>query len=200
MLVTELIPAPQKDSRRLMVVLHGLGDSMEGYRWLPEALSLRDMNYLLVNAPDEYFGGGSWYAFPGDARADIERSAKLLFGLLDTQRELGFPTEQTILFGFSQGCVMTIETGLRYPHKLAGLVGVSGYVHDPDRLLGALSPRATEQRLLLTHGQFDPLISIAPVREQVRLLRQAGLHVEWQEFAKEHTCKRRLKSETGSRM
>ena len=35
-----------------MIVLHGLGDSMEGYRWLPEALQLPWLNYLLVNAPD----------------------------------------------------------------------------------------------------------------------------------------------------
>ena len=54
MLTTELMPAAQRDSRRLMVVLHGLGDSMEGYRWLPSALRLPWLNYLLVNAPDEY--------------------------------------------------------------------------------------------------------------------------------------------------
>ena len=39
MLHTELIPATEKSSR-LMVMLHGLGDSIEGYRWWPEALGL----------------------------------------------------------------------------------------------------------------------------------------------------------------
>ena len=53
MLDTEFIPAVQKSSR-LMVVLHGLGDSVAGFRWLPEALGLPWMNYLLVNAPDDY--------------------------------------------------------------------------------------------------------------------------------------------------
>ena len=170
-----------------MIVLHGLGDSMDGYRWLPEAMGLPDMSYLLVNAPDDYFDGYSWYAFPGDARADIERSTRLLIALLDAQRAAGWPTEQTVLFGFSQGCLMTIETGLRYPHRFAGLVGVSGYVHDPERLLRERSPLAGQQRLLLTHGRFDPLIPIGPVREQVRRLQAAGLKITWQEFAKEHT-------------
>jgi predicted esterase len=41
MLHTELIPAREKNSRRLMVMLHGLGDSIEGYRWLPEAMDCR---------------------------------------------------------------------------------------------------------------------------------------------------------------
>jgi phospholipase/carboxylesterase len=82
---------------------------------------------------------------------------------------------------------MTIEVGLRYPHRFAGLVGVSGYTHNPERLLREKSPAAEEQRLLLTHGLHDPLIPIAPVREQVRVLREAGLHIEWSEFAKDHT-------------
>ena len=44
-----------------MVMLHGLGDSIEGYRWWPEALGLPWLNHLLVNAPDDYYGGYSWF-------------------------------------------------------------------------------------------------------------------------------------------
>lgn len=187
MLTSELIPAAQKDSRRLLVALHGLGDSMDGYRWLPEAMNLPWLNYLLVNAPDDYFGGYSWFDFPGDARPGVVRSTRLLVELFDAQRQQGFPTEQMVLFGFSQGCVMAMEAGLRYPHRFAGIVGISGWVPDPARLLREASPTAREQRLLLTHGLFDPLLPIAPVREQVRQLRAAGLQVEWHEFAKEHT-------------
>jgi len=187
MLTTELIPAAQKDSRRLMVVLHGLGDSMDGYRWLPEAMGLPDLNYLLVNAPDEYFGGYSWYDYAGDRAPGVQRSTRLLGELLDAQRTHGWPTEQTVVFGFSQGCLMTIEVGLRYPHCFAGLVGVSGHVHDVEQLIREKSPVAERQRLLLTHGAYDPLIPVKPVREQVRRLQAAGLDIEWHEFAKEHT-------------
>lgn len=170
-----------------MVVLHGLGDSMDGYRWLPEALRLDALNYLLVNAPDEYYGGWSWYDLPGDAAPGVLRSRKLLFELLDSARERGFPAEQTLLFGFSQGCLMTLETGLRYPHRLAGLIGVSGYVHDPARLVREMPPVAAQQRVLVTHGTHDPLIPISQTRAHVQLLRSAGLQIEWREFAKEHT-------------
>ena len=44
MLHGEFIPAADKNSRRLFVVLHGLGDSIAGWRWLPGALALPDMN------------------------------------------------------------------------------------------------------------------------------------------------------------
>ena len=86
MLHTELIPATQETEPRLMIVLHGLGDSLEGYRWLPQALGLPWLSYLLVNAPDPYFGGFSWYDIDGDPSAGIERSRELLFDLLDELR------------------------------------------------------------------------------------------------------------------
>lgn len=187
MLTHELLPARDPVSRRLLVVLHGLGDSLEGYRWMPGELRLPWLNYLLVNAPDEYFGGYSWYDIYGDPAPGIARSRRLLTALLDDLPARGFPTAQTALFGFSQGCLMTLETGLRYPHRLAGLVGVSGYIQDVSALLRELPPVAREQRILMTHGRQDPLIPIEPVRKQAELLRQAGLRLAWREFDKAHT-------------
>ena len=187
MLVNELIPAANGERRRLMLVLHGLGDSVDGYRWLPEALGLPGMNYLLVNAPDPYFGGFSWYDFGGDPDAGVNRSRQSLFVLLDSLRAGDFPTEQTVVFGFSQGCLLTWEIGLRYPHRFAGLIGVSGYAHQPEKLIQELSPVAKEQRFLVTHGTQDPLIPIGPAREQVVKLMAAGIRVDWREFAKAHT-------------
>jgi phospholipase/carboxylesterase len=187
MLHGEFIPAAGKNSRRIFVVLHGLGDSPAGWRWLPSAFDLPWLNYLLVNAPDEYFGGYSWFDYPGDSAPGIHRSRKLLFELLDDLRAKHFPADQITLGGFSQGCLMTIETGLRYPHRLAGLVGISGWVFEIENLLRDLTPVARTQRLLVTHGHFDAIIPFANVREQVRQLQAAGLDVQWQEFPKEHT-------------
>jgi phospholipase/carboxylesterase len=170
-----------------MVVLHGLGDSMDGYRWLPEAMRLPWLNYLLVNAPDSYYGGYSWYDFTGDTGPGVVRSRKLLFNLLAVQEQEGYPAAETVLFGFSQGCLMAIDVGFRYPRRLAGLVGVSGYVYSPRELLTELPPAAHEQRLLFTHGTYDPLVPIAPVRAQVAELQAAGLRIQWREFAKDHT-------------
>lgn len=181
------IPASNPNSKRLLIALHGLGDSVEGYRWLPEALRLEGLNVLLVNAPDEYYGGFSWYDLYGDADAGVRRSRGLLTGMLDSLVTQGFPSDQTTLFGFSQGCLMTIDVGLRYANRLAGLVGVSGYVHDLNGLVREFSPVARRQRLLMTHGLQDPLIPFAKVRRQMEGLREAGIAVEWHEFDKVHT-------------
>ena len=186
-LYAELLPARDKKSRRLLIMLHGLGDSIEGYRWMPEALNLPWLNYLLVNAPDEYYGGYSWYDYAGNIQPGVVRSRKLLFELLDTQRAKGFSTELTTFGGFSQGCLMSLEVGLRYPHRFAGIVGISGHICDPEKLVAELSPVAIQQRVLVTHGTLDPMIPFALVREQINILKGAGLHIEWHEFVKPHT-------------
>lgn len=187
MLQTEFLAGEEAGSKSLMVVLHGLGDSAAGFHWLPEALGLPWMNYLLVNAPDPYFGGYSWYDFTGNEAAGVQRSRRLLFELLGQTRERGFPSAQTTLFGFSQGCLMTMDVGFRWPERLAGLVGISGYVHQADRLVLEVSPAAREQRMLFTHGTLDPLIPCIKVRDQVRILTSAGLSIQWREFVKGHT-------------
>lgn len=187
MLDTVLIPAMETASRRLMVVMHGLGDSEAGYRWLPHTLQLPWLNYLLVNAPDPYYGGYSWFDFPGDPLPGIQRSRQLLFELLDHQRKAGFPTDQTVLFGFSQGCLMTVEMGLRYPHRFAGLIGISGFIVALDSLLAEAAPQAKDQTFLITHGTLDPLLPFDSVKRQVRQLQSAGFNIQWHEFHKEHT-------------
>jgi phospholipase/carboxylesterase len=187
MLHTEFIPAAERDSRRILVFLHGLGDSVAGYRWLPSALNLPWLNYLLVNAPDEYYGGYSWFDYPHDIAPGIHRSRKQLFELLDNLQEKNFPAAQITLGGFSQGCLMSVETGLRYPHRLAGIVGLSGWVFEIENLIRDLTPVARSQRLLITHGHYDPLLPFAEAQKQVRQLKSAGLNIAWHEFPKEHT-------------
>ena len=168
-------------------MLHGLGDSIEGWRWLPQVLDLPWLNYVLVNAPDEYYGGWSWFEYPGDITPGISRSRKLLVELLDDLRAKGFAADQITLGGFSQGCLMSIETGLHYPERLAGIVGISGWVFEIDSLIRDLTPVARTQRLLITHGRLDPLLPFAEAEKQVRQLQAAGLNVEWHEYPKEHS-------------
>jgi phospholipase/carboxylesterase len=187
MLQTDLVKANEPGSNDLLIALHGLGDSMEGYRWLSRALGMSRLNVLLVNAPDAYYGGFSWFDFAGDFSPGIERSYRALEELLKESEQNGFPNDRTILFGFSQGCLMTVETGLRYERQLAGCIGVSGWVHEPKRLLKLSSAVAKQERFLITHGLEDPLIRVDQARTGYEHLKAAGIQIEYREFRKEHT-------------
>jgi phospholipase/carboxylesterase len=187
MLATAFIRAEETESRRLMVIMHGLGDSLESYRTLPQELSLPGLNYLLVNAPQPALGGYAWFDFPGDSGPGIIRSFGQLSKLLDVLREQGFPSEQTMLFGFSQGCTMTWELGIRYPHRFAGCIGISGFMRDPAPLWQDRSAVALKQRFLITHGMLDDLIPCAQAQIQVDFMAAAGVQVVWKEIVKAHT-------------
>jgi phospholipase/carboxylesterase len=178
-----MVKAQETSSRRLMIVLHGLGDSAAGYVWLPEALHLPWLNYILVNAPFAYEDGYSWF----QNESDIERITTLLSGFLDERRAEGWPAEQMMLFGFSQGCNLAWELGLRYPQRLAGIVGIDGCVNDLPRALGSLSSVARQQHYLITHGIEDPQVPFGFTSQQVQELKKAGLEIDWRPFHKGHT-------------
>ena len=174
-------------SPRLMVVLHGLGDSLEGFRWLPGAVGLSRYNFLLVNAPLEYGEGCAWYDPERDPQQDLERGrARLqrLFGELERQ---GWASSDILLFGFSQGCVVAADFALRWDKTLAGIVGISGYIFFSDTVEQEIHPQARQQSWLITHGRYDSVLPIDRTREQIRRLKRLGMRVDWLEVRKDHS-------------
>jgi phospholipase/carboxylesterase len=129
------------------------------------------LNYLLVNAPDPYYGGFAWYDIGQIRDRASSAAASCSLNCWITTRGQGFSGRENDCVWFFQGCLMSIEIGARYPHRLAGIVGISGYVHEPERLVATFAP-GPPQRFLITHGTHDPLIPIIQVRPQMELLRR----------------------------
>jgi len=179
------------DRERLIIVLHGLGDSLHGFSFLPQALNLPEFSYLLVNAPDDYYGGFSWYDFGGQgnpvSHAGIRRSRQMLFDLLAELEGQGMAASDTYLFGFSQGCLMSVDVGLRYPKVLGGICGVSGYVGLPEEYPEQFSAVAKQQRFLITHGTGDPMVPFGPAAGQYAELQKAGIAIDFRVYDKVHT-------------
>jgi phospholipase/carboxylesterase len=175
---------------RVVVVLHGLGDSLNGYFFLPEALGIPGLSYLLINAPDAYYGGYSWYEYMGDPAPGIVRSRGMLRDLLRELEDQGVAPADIFLFGFSQGCLMAVDAGLRGGDVLGGVIGVSGHVAFPEEYPAALSPAARGQKFLITHGRLDPVIPFEPARKQYQDLRKLGIDLEFVAYDKDHTMLR----------
>jgi len=178
------------ESTTLMVVLHGRGDSSEGFLNLPDFIGIDSMNYLLLDAPFEYFGGHSWYNLPPDQLPGIEYSRKILTELFDILFAGNFTPEKTFLFGFSQGSLLTFEFGGRYKEVLAGYIGISGYIYDTTKLIEEVNPYVREASWLCTHGRFDNVLAYATSKEQVEFLQASGWNVEFYSYDKEHTIDR----------
>ena len=190
-LALENIFIPSKvPSKKLMIILHGRGDSSEGFTMLPEFINIDDMNYILFDAPFEYFTGYSWYQLPPEQLPGIEYSSKLLTNVLDELFEEQFNANESFLFGFSQGSLLTFEFGARYHKVLAGYIGVSGYIYDADKLLIDMNQDVKESNWLCTHGTYDNVLPFEISKEQVETLQNGGFDIEFKSYEKDHSIDR----------
>jgi len=170
-----------------MIILHGRGDSSQGFAWLPEYLKLDTMNYLLLDAPYNYFGGGSWYDLPPNQAKGIQHSSQILTQILDTLFEKRFKAEESFLFGFSQGSLLTFEFGARYHKKLAGYIAISGYIYDAKRLVKDMNPSLKQANWLCTHGTHDDVLPYITSKAQVETLQNEQFNIEFKSYPKVHT-------------
>ncbi|MBU1216846.1 serine esterase [bacterium] len=177
-------------SKKLMIVLHGRGDSSEGFTGLPEFLNIESMNYILFDAPFEYYTGFSWYQLPPNQLPGIEYSSKLLTEVLDTLFENDFNAHESFLFGFSQGSLLTFEFGSRYHKVLSGYIAISGYIYDEVKLLEEMNRDVKNARWLCTHGTYDNVLAFESSKKQVQTLQNAGFDVEFRAYEKDHSLDR----------
>lgn len=183
-LVHHVVPCPGP-VRGSLVFLHGLGDSPAGWSFLPAALTLPGLEIILVQAPIPYGPGWSWYDFenPRRGREDIGDSRRALLELL---AHLDRPAGRTVLGGFSQGAVMSIEGGLRGPLALAGVLAISGYVPLLEDYPKAFSPTGAAVPVLATHGPWDSVLPLDMVRPQMEALAGAGANLVFETYDKAH--------------
>jgi len=174
-------------SKKLIVVLHGRGDSAEGFRFFPEELGFDDVNYLLLDAPFEYYTGFSWYDLPPNQLPGIEYSRNTLTQTLDILFSSEYEPSQTVLFGFSQGSLLTFEFGARYDKVLAGYIGVSGYIYDADKILIEMNKEVNAGNWLCTHGYEDDVLAFDESASQVKMLKDGGFEIDFRAYHKTHT-------------
>jgi len=181
------LPAKKPGPSRLLFVMHGLGDSLEGFRFLPKMLDIPGLSYLLVNAPEPYFTGFSWFDIYGAREEGIIRSRNTLFEVMDEIRQAGWEFGHVGVFGFSQGCLMAIDLACRYPETFGAVVGVSGFVGFLEEYPEKFSPAARTQKILMTHGTADPMLALDDTKKQANALRGMGLKLDFKVYEKEHT-------------
>ena len=173
-----------------MIIMHGRGDSSEGFTSIPPFLDIDEMNYLLLDAPFDYLTGHAWYQLPPDQLPGIRHSSQLLTETLDMLFEEEFNADESFLFGFSQGSLLTFEFGARYHRELAGYIAVSGYIYDAPRLLVEMNQELLDANWLCTHGTYDNVLPFETSKMQVEVLQDGGFNVEFKAYGKDHSIDR----------
>src|SRR5262245_46887784 len=117
----------------VLVALHGRGASADDLADLGDMID-PELNQVYPDAPRKWPAqtpiGLCWYDSGPDRAAEIADSrAKLAETLAAVQKEVS--NGPLILMGFSQGALMTLDTGLRPASPARLLIALSGYLAEP---------------------------------------------------------------------
>jgi len=195
-----IITEPKIAADAVVIWLHGLGDSGEGFSGVIPALGgkLDSVRFIFPHAPKQAvtINRGlvmrSWYDIKTmdlDGRADIpslQQSEILINQLIEQQISAGISPERIILVGFSQGGVLALYSGLRLKHKLAGIAGLSCYLaQDQLPAVGAAGINS-KTRLFISHGEQDNTVPFAAGQQSAQQLKAVGFDVNWSQYPMEH--------------
>lgn len=187
-----------------LIVLHGLGADGNDFVPVAQALDLAPVGgarFVFPHAPMRpvTMNGGfvmrAWYDIaapgtPGPRREDeagLRASQQQIEALIAREIERGMPAERIVLMGFSQGCAMTLLTGLRHPQRLAGLVGLSGYLPLAASTAAERSSANAGVPIFMAHGRDDPMVGIERASASREALQALGYAVEWHDYAMPHS-------------
>lgn len=183
-----------------VIFLHGLGDSGDGWKFLPHEAyrrsSLQHVDFVLPSArsiPISMVGQHSpaWFDLSGlgppvsDDTVGIKRSLALVDKLIDQEIERGIPIERIILGGFSQGCAITESFAILSNRKIGGFLCLSGFLADKKYLRQHATGINRETPICMLHGTVDDIVPIETgfaVRDQLKS--EFGFeNIEWHDYA-----------------
>ncbi|MBO9513384.1 MAG: dienelactone hydrolase family protein [Variovorax sp.] len=183
-----------------IILMHGLGADGNDFVPIAKELDLAavgPVRFVFPNAPvmPVTINGGyrmpAWYDILGPGRpedeAGLRRSQAEIEALIAREKARGIPAGRIVIAGFSQGCAMTFMTALRHPERLAGIVGLSGYLPLAGTLAAERHPANQATPIFQAHGTRDGVIVIARAVQSRDALAALGYAVEWHEYPMEHS-------------
>ena len=190
------------DPQTSIIWMHGLGADANDFVPFVRELDLAGLpaiRFIFPNArtmPITINNGYVMRAWYDISNADLTRredetglraSQVDVEAFIAREKARGVPASRIILAGFSQGCAMTIQAGLRHPETLGGLLCLSGYAPLADKLAAERSDASLATPVFMAHGQYDNVVPLARAEASRALLQSLGCKVEWHAYPMQHT-------------
>ena len=193
--VTSFSPLSKNDPKQIVILCHGYGGDGKDIsvlannwrRFLPEAL------FLCPNAPEVCAvnaQGYQWFDLnTEDDKIILEKSLvaeKKFSNFLDqVLNNFQLDVRNLALVGFSQGCMIIIQTALKKKEQINCLVGYSGKIINKQHLSDKI---ISKPKIFLMHGDRDTLVSPSYLLEAKEFLVQHDLKIRTKLFKNcEHT-------------
>jgi phospholipase/carboxylesterase len=185
-----------------VIWLHGLGADGHDFEDIVQELHLNAMphiRFIFPNAPIQpiTINGGmemrAWYdilVMQLAREVDINgiyQSAKLIEQLIEREQNNGIVTENILLAGFSQGGVIALHAGLRYPQKLAGIIALSSYLPTLPQLANEASIANKDTPIFMGHGILDSIVAVESGKAVFDSLHTQSYNIQWHDYLMEHS-------------
>jgi len=185
-----------------LIWLHGLGDSGQGHESFARELSFPDalgVKFIFPNAPSMpvSVNGGmvmpAWYdilAMDIGRKIDeegIEASAQKISTLIKREVAQGIDSKKIILVGFSQGGAVALQTALKYPVPLGGIVCLSTYLGVKSVLSASTTPINQNIPIFWGHGTHDSVVRLPLAKQSIQALKDHHYEVTYREYEMEHS-------------
>jgi len=177
-----------------VIWLHGLGaDGHDFEPIVPELRLPKPVRFVFPHAPvrpvtiNQGMRMRAWYdifQFGGgpEDEAGIRASQKLVEKLVEAEKG-----KKIVLAGFSQGGAIVLQTALRHPERLAGVLALSTYLPLAATLEKERSAANKDLPIFMAHGQFDDIIPIDRAKRSHEVLERLGYPVTWKDYPMPHS-------------
>jgi len=182
-------PLSKKKPKQAIILCHGYGGdgkdisslALSWQRFLPDAI------FLSPNAPEICSinpNGYQWFDLSSDKEEIIyEKSLiaeKKLSEFLDhVMNNFELMPNNLSLVGFSQGCMMVIQVGLKKKEKINCLIGYSGKIINKKYLLNSIK---SKPKIFLMHGENDTIVSPVNLLEAKEFLANQNIKIKTKLF------------------
>jgi phospholipase/carboxylesterase len=182
--------------RASVIWMHGLGADGHDFEPIVSELRLKQaVRFVFPHAPvqpvtiNQGMRMRAWYdifQFGGGREDDkgIRASQALIVKLIEEQP---VPPEKIVLAGFSQGGAIALQTALRYPKKLAGIMALSTYLPLAATLAAERTAANAQVPIFMAHGGYDDIIPIQRAQDSKNFLEKLGYGIEWHEYPMPHS-------------
>ncbi len=199
---TSILPLSKNKPRQILILCHGYGGdgkdisnlAINWQRFLPDAI------FICPNAPEICAinpHGYQWFDLSSEKEEIIlEKSLiaeeKLNIFLDQVLDDTQLESKNLALVGFSQGCMMAIQVGLKKKEQINCLVGYSGKIINKNNLSENIN---SLPKIMLMHGENDTIGSPMYLLEAKEYLNNVGIKIKTKIFK---DCEHRIPTEGSS--
>ena len=199
---TSVLNLSKNKPEKIIVLCHGYGGdgkdisslALNWQRFLPETI------FLCPNAPEICSvnpQGYQWFDLSS------EKEEVMLEKSLEAEKKLSIFIDQVLdnyqlqakdlaLVGFSQGCMMSLQVGLKKKEKINCLIGYSGKIINQKHLSKNI---ISKPKIFLMHGENDTIVSPTCLLEAKEYLYNQGIKIKTKLFK---NCEHRIPVEGSS--